>query len=198
MLQYLLQPSITDTKAVGPCAPGSGRLSNFSTSGNEISTAVRPVLRTLSSMAGRRWSVWGPNTRSTIGARSMMAWPSWLATHPPTPMTTCGLSRFSCFQRPSWENTFSCAFSRIEQVLTRMTSASSSRSVNSRPWEAASTSAIFIESYSFIWHPWVLMYSLPFIGVELHQKGPRRIHSWPLRRHEIREWMPCPKPVTSN
>ena len=41
--------------------------------------------------------------------------------------------------------------------------ASSSRSVSSRPWDAASTSAILPESYSFIWHPWVLMYSLPFI-----------------------------------
>jgi hypothetical protein len=31
------------------------------------------------------------------------------------------------FQRPSWLNTFSCAFSRMEQVLTRITSASSAR-----------------------------------------------------------------------
>ena len=48
------------------------------------------------------------------------------------------------------EKTFSWAFSRIEQVLIRITSASASRFVNSRPWDAASTSTIFIESYSFI------------------------------------------------
>src|SRR5690606_2058844 len=72
---------------------------------------------------------------------------------------------FSVFQRPSWLNTFSCAFSRIEQVLTRMTSASASLSVSSRPCSAASTSAILSESYSFVWHPWVLMKSLPAAGL---------------------------------
>lgn len=64
---------------------------------------------------------------------------------------------FSAFQRPNWLKTFSCAFSRMEQVLTSTTSASSGLSVSSRPSEAASTSAIFAESYSFIWHPWVLI-----------------------------------------
>ena len=39
-------------------------------------------------------------------------------------------------QRPSWLNTFSCAFSRIEQVLTRITSASSTSSVSSSPCAA--------------------------------------------------------------
>ncbi len=41
-----------------------------------------------------------------------------------------------CFhvrQRPNWEKTFSWAFSRIEQVLSSKTSASSGRSVCSRP-----------------------------------------------------------------
>jgi len=85
-----------------------------------------------------------------------MASPSWLATQPPTPIST-GLSFFRCFQRPSWENTFSWAFSRIEQVLTRMTSASASSWVSSRPCSASSTSAMRAESYSFIWQPWVLM-----------------------------------------
>ena len=53
--------------------------------------------------------------------------------------------------------TFSCAFSRIEQVLMRMTSASASTSVSSSPCSAASTSAMRAESYTFIWQPWVLM-----------------------------------------
>ena len=53
-----------------------------------------------------------------------IASPSWLATQPPTPMTTDALCCLSSFQRPSWLKTFSWAFSRIEQVLIRMTSAS--------------------------------------------------------------------------
>ncbi len=90
-----------------------------------------------------------------------MASPSWDATQPPTPMMTSRSPVLNSFQRPSWLKTFSCAFSRIEQVLTRMTSASSGRSVSSSPSAWASTSAILAESYSFIWQPWVLMYSLP-------------------------------------
>src|SRR5690606_652871 len=93
-----------------------------------------------------------------------MAAPSWLATQPPTPMTTDSLCRLRSFQRPSWLNTFSCAFSRIEQVLMRMTSASASLSVTTRPCAAPRTSAILAESYSFIWQPWVFMYSFPVIG----------------------------------
>ena len=50
-----------------------------------------------------------------------------------------------------------CAFSRTEQVLNRITSASSTRSVVSSPSASCSTSAIFAESYSFIWHPKVRM-----------------------------------------
>ena len=45
-----------------------------------------------------------------------------------------------------------------------MTSASASFCVTSRPCEAASTSTILAESYSFIWQPWVLMKSLPDIA----------------------------------
>ena len=37
---------------------------------------------------GRRCSVCGPNTTSTYGARSTIAAPSWLATQPPTPIST--------------------------------------------------------------------------------------------------------------
>ncbi len=86
-----------------------------------------------------------------------MASPSCDATQPPTPITTGLPPCLSDFQRPSWLKTFSCAFSRIEQVLIRMTSASSALSVSSRPSLAASTSAILAESYSFIWQPWVWM-----------------------------------------
>src|SRR6185369_12454140 len=59
------------------------------------------------------------------------------------------------------ENTFSCAFSRTEQVLNTMTSASSAFAAGARPSAAASTSEIFSESYSFIWQPKVRLKSLP-------------------------------------
>src|SRR3546814_16412898 len=68
-------------------------------------------------------------------------------------------SALSDFHRPSWQNTFSCAFSRIEQVLTSTTSASVTSSVSSSPSAAASPSAMRAESYSFIWQPWVGLWS---------------------------------------
>ena len=86
-----------------------------------------------------------------------MAVPSWLATQPPTPMISSGFFSFSGRQRPSSENTFSCAFSRIEQVLSRMTSASSGLSVSSIAWCSPRRSAMRELSYSFIWQPWVWM-----------------------------------------
>src|SRR5690606_27468100 len=149
-----------DTKALGPSARGSGRRSNFSISGKLMSTWGSPDARRSRSSSGRRCSVCGPNTRSTYGARFTIASPSWLATQPPTPISTGRSPCLRDFQRPSWLNTFSCAFSRIEQVLTRITSASSTFVVSSSPSEAASTSAMRAESYSFIWQPWVGMNNL--------------------------------------
>ncbi len=156
-VQYLLQPSMIDTNAEAPSTRGGGRWSNFSISGNEMSTCGRPLSRRARISAGRRCSVCGPKTTSTKGARRTIASPSWLATQPPTPMIRSGRSRFSSRTRPRSWNTRSCAFSRTEQVLNRMTSASSGRSVAERPSLSASTSAMRSESYSFIWHPKVRM-----------------------------------------
>jgi hypothetical protein len=118
-----------ETNAVTPSTRAGGRWSNFSISGKLMSTWGRSDARRFSSMAGRRCSVCGPNTRSTYGARAMMAAPSWLATQPPTPIST-PLS-FRCLTRPRSLNTFSCAFSRTEQVLKRMRSACSMSAVGS-------------------------------------------------------------------
>ena len=66
----------------------------------------------------------------------------------------------ACFSSRHWprcENTFSCAFSRTEQVFRRTTSASSGWLVSSRPADSRSTSAMRAESYSFIWQPKVEM-----------------------------------------
>ena len=84
-----------------------------------------------------------------------MAAPSWLATQPPTPITTSGRARLKARQRPSWLNTFSAAFSRMEQVLSSSTSAAPGSSTGTAPWLSRSTSSIRDESYSFIWQPWV-------------------------------------------
>ena len=156
-LQYLLQPSMTDTKARAPSARGAGSRSNFSISGKLTSTTGRPCARSSAIMSGRRCRVCGPNTRSTYGARSLMASPSWLATQPPTPMITSGRSSLRRRHSPSSENTFSCAFSRTEQVFMSSTSASAGSSAGLRPAPSRSTSAMRAESYSFIWQPKVLM-----------------------------------------
>jgi len=60
-------------------------------------------------------------------------------------------------QRPSSENTFSCALSRTEQVFTSRMSACSTASTPRALHESTSTSAILAESYSFIWQPNVWM-----------------------------------------
>src|SRR5690242_8183353 len=88
-----------------------------------------------------------------------MAAPSWLATQPPTPMRRSRRTSFRCLTRPRSWKTFSCAFSRTEQVLNRIRSASSGRSVVSKPPAARNRSAILSESYSFIWQPKVRMKS---------------------------------------
>jgi len=99
----------------------------------------------------------GRTRRRRRVARRTIASPSWLATQPPTPMIRSGRSRFSSRTRPRSWNTRSCAFSRTEHVLNRMTSASSGRSVAERPSLSASTSAMRSESYSFHLHPKVRM-----------------------------------------
>ena len=134
---------------MGPSACGSGRLSNFSISGKEISTVGLPSCADRS-ISGKRCRVCGPNTISTCGARLRMVSPSWEATQPPTPITKPGLCFFQCFQVPSNEKTLSCAFSRMEQVLSSRTSASSGVSTRTRSCDCASKSDILAESYSFI------------------------------------------------
>jgi hypothetical protein len=58
----------------------------------------------------------------------------------------------------------SAAFSRTEQVFNSSTSASAGSSVSCSAWDSSSASAIRAESYSFIWHPKVLMNNLPVMG----------------------------------
>ena len=154
-VQYLEQPSMTETNAVGPSARGSGRWSNFSISGKDTSTTPSRFSCASLMRLGRRCSVCGPKTTSTAGARRRSSSPSCEATQPPTAMMTCGFASLSGFQRPICENTFSCAFSRMEQVLSRRISASSGVATGVMPCDTLSTASIFDESYSFIWQPCV-------------------------------------------
>jgi hypothetical protein len=102
------------------------------------------------SRAGRRCNVCGPKIRSTYGARAQMRSPSWLATQPPTAISTLGSRCLSGRQRPSSENSLSAAFSRTEQVFMSRTLACSGSDTRAKPWLRESTAAILSESYSFI------------------------------------------------
>src|SRR3990172_1056616 len=101
-----------------------------------------------------------------------MSLPSWLATQPPTAIMRSGLARLRCLTRPRSANTFSCAFSRTEQVLNTMRSAPSALAAGASPSASASTAEIFSESYSFIWQPKVRMKSLPVMATAVR---PRRL-----------------------
>ena len=90
--------------------------------------AARALAAPRSSRAGGAGSAGRTPGRRT-GARAVMPSPSWLATQPPTPIIRCGRCCLSCRHSPSRENTFSCAFSRTEQVLNRITSACAGSSV---------------------------------------------------------------------
>src|SRR3989442_11730892 len=78
---------------------------------------------------------------------------------PMTPMTRSGRCALSNRSSPSFEKTFSSAFSRIAQVLTRIRSASASSAVSSQ-LRSRSSPATRSESYSFIWQPYVIRWSL--------------------------------------
>ena len=155
--QYLLQPSMIETNAEGSPVPCTGIWLNFSNFGNEISTWLMFVLFLFSYSSGNLCSVWGPNTISTAGALLIIFSPSCDATHPPIAIFKSGFLSFIFRHLPIWWNTFSCAFSLIEQVLRIKRSASSSFSANSKFSFSSKRSNIFAESYSFIWQPCVFI-----------------------------------------
>ena len=120
-----------DTNALNPSTLGSGKSQIFSILGKDTSTTPIRFFgfdiqlfwwigHTV--LAGdARFAVQTPYRHE--GARLWILSPSCDATQPPTPMTKFGFL-LSFFQRPSSENTFSCAF-HTEQVFMSRTSASS-------------------------------------------------------------------------
>ena len=143
MVMYALTPGIRSI-----CSGGMSRLSGC----RPVSTMRDSPSRSRRTMSGRRTRLWVPRTKSTAGARPKMASPSCCATHPATPISR-GRSRprpMSCSTRAK---TFSCAFSRTEQVFRTTTSAGPA-SAGRQPSDPRAA-AIFSESWTFIWQPQV-------------------------------------------
>ena len=129
-VQCFSQPSMTVTNALSRSAP-AGLAVSFTSGASAVSTTGVRSRRARSTSSPTRAIAGEPNTRSTIGARRRTArcW-SW-AMQPITPMTSPGRWAFNRFSSPSLEKTLSSAFSRMAQVLSRMTSASPSSAVSS-------------------------------------------------------------------
>ena len=147
-----------ETNAVAPSARGAGSRSNFSISGKLTSTTERPVRRSSRDHVGQAMQRLRPeheiDERRALGdGLALLARDA--AAHADEHVRP--LAFLSSRHSPSSENTFSCAFSRTEQVFMSSTSASAGSSVAVRPSAAWSASAIRAESYSFIWQPKVLM-----------------------------------------
>ena len=146
-----------DTNALAPSTRGGGRWSNFSISGNEMSTCGTPVSRRARISAGSRCSVCGPNTTSTYGARRTIA-RAFLrrdaAADADDEVGALGLQRAH-------------AAEVVEHALLRLLAHRAGVEQDdvgvfgpvggARPSDAPSTSAILSESYSFIWQPNVRM-----------------------------------------
>ena len=100
----------------------------------------------------------GPNATSTNGNWRKTCSLTDCAQQPPTPITRSGSRRLSTLASWRWATKRSSAFSRIEQVLNRIRSASA-RSGTS--WYPSDSSMPFIrsESCSFIWHPNVVTWN---------------------------------------
>ena len=96
-VQYLLQPSMIETNAVDAFDARRRQAVELLDLGKrDVDLRLAASRAARRSSRGSRCSVCGPNTRSTYGARATIAAPSWLATQPPTPISSPGLLRFRC------------------------------------------------------------------------------------------------------
>jgi hypothetical protein len=93
--------------------------------------------------------------------------PSWLATQPPTPITRSG---FFCLQllpaAELVEHLLLGFFPDGAGVEQHDIGLLASRRDQVDGWDSPSRSRMRAESYSFIWQPWVLMYS--FFAIPMH------------------------------
>src|SRR3954447_8783622 len=104
------------------------------------------------------WTWPGPKATSTNGNwRKTCSLTDW-AQQPPTPMTRSGSRRFSAAAWRRYCTKRSSAFSRIEQVLKRISSASCWSATSASPSDS-SIPFMRSESCSFIWHPNVVTWN---------------------------------------
>src|SRR4051812_21856040 len=121
------------------------------------------------------WTWPGPNATSTNGnwanTRSFID----CAQQPPTPMTRSGSSRLSLRASYRCATKRSSAFSRIEQVLNRIRSASARWGTSAYPSDS-SMPFMRSESCSFIWHPKVVTWKrfMPVRRVSAPRRGADR------------------------
>ena len=111
-----------------------------------------PLVRAPSINAPARCTLWVPSTTSTHGARLRTSSRSFWAMQPATTSWRSSPRSFQLFRWPRLPYVLVSAPSRIQQVLTTTTSASSSDAAGTRP-SASSRPAMRSESCSFIWHP---------------------------------------------
>ena len=116
------------------------------------------VIESLVRNSASLWTWPGPNATSTNGNwRNTLSFTD-CAQQPPTPITRSGSRRFNAAASRRWETKRSSAFSRIEQVLNRIRSASSRAGASAYPSDS-SMPFIRSESCSFIWHPKVVTWN---------------------------------------
>ena len=173
-MQYLLQPSMIETNAVAPSTRAGGRRSNFSISGNEMSTCGLPDARARVDHLGQpvqrlRAEHEIDVRRARDDRRAFLARDA--AADADQHVRALALQMLH-------------AAEIVEDLLLRFLAhragveeddvgLARDRSSSPCPCAARSTSAILSESYSFIWQPKVLMYSLRGISACRPASGSR-------------------------
>src|SRR3954468_16683135 len=149
--QRQLQPTEICTQAWNSRARLPGRWPVKPSNSKKPCAVSESLVRNSASL----WTWPGPNATSTNGKRSKTSSLTDWAQQPPTPTTTSGRSRLTRLASPRWATKRSSAFSRIEQVLKRMRSASARVDDSAYPSDS-SMPFMRSESCSFIWQPKVV------------------------------------------
>ena len=157
-LQYLLQPSMIDTKALPPSTRAGGRWSNFSISGKMMSTCGWPLARRaldqLRQPMQRLRAEYEIDIRRARDDRGALLARD-AAAHADNEVRAALL--FRCSHAPQIVKHFFLRFfahrARVEEDHVGVFGVAAA----TMPCAAFSTSAILAESYSFIWQPKVLM-----------------------------------------
>ncbi len=156
--QKLLQPYMMLTKPKYGFERFSGSPSQMVPPVSSTSNTCTRSLSTFSRYSGNRYALCVPNTRSIKGywRISDSAMPSSCVMQPPTQMISSGLSFFSSFSQITLPSALFSAFSRTQQVLYRIRSASSRVAASVKPISVSMPANVSL-SRTFIWQPSVTM-----------------------------------------